>query len=256
LQPELEALLRQYAKPAYVARLTAGEPQGPVLSKFGGQPYFEAGEQWPACGKCQQGQFFICQVDVSQCPSAGLDRYFGLVGFFYCWQCFPWDPAQPGWTVINHAEPSAEKFVAVKSPAAPLPGFLSRLFRQTPSATTPCGMSFQNFFSFPQMDEFELLAGDRAAKLLTGEDIADQYYDQVEKLSGRSDDYSTMVGGYAEWIQGLPELKCNLCGSHLEQLMQIGSEQQAGIMFGDAGAAYLLFCRDHPGEVKLFTQCF
>jgi uncharacterized protein YwqG len=253
---ELEVVLQQYAKPAYSAQLGAGEPQLSSASKFGGQPYFEKGEDWPRCTRCHQPQFFICQVDVRECPATGLSRHFGLVSFFYCWKCCPWKADQPGWSIINHFEPSEDKFVLVQMPPLPKQGTLSKLFQQHPGQTSPCSVSFLQFDCFPDMDELEQLVGTDSKSRLSGEDLADDYYRLVEKLSGRGDNYDTIVGGYAEWIQPVPETKCGQCGGHLRQLMQIGSESQANIMFGDAGAAYLLFCENHSREVKLFTQCF
>ena len=92
--------------------------------------------------------------------------------------------------------------------------------------------------------------------MLSVDDIADEYYELIEELAQRKMNYDTMVGGFAEWIQQPPKLTCAQCGSRLQQLMQIGSESKAGIMFGDAGAAYFMFCENHPQPVQFFIQCF
>ena len=38
-------------------------------------------------------------------------------------------------------------------------------------------------------------------------------------------------------------------------LAQIGSEEAAGLMWGDADCLYLFVCEDRPGNVYLTLQC-
>lgn len=252
---KLEDLARKYAKPAYSAKLTVSDSCTVLESKFGGQPYFEGDSQWTCCTKCNSALFFICQVDIRQCTLASASQHFGLVQFFYCWNCYPWESEQPGWSVVNIPSPEAAKAKPVQMPPQPARGFLSKIFKRNPAQTTQCRIALLPFDSFPQLDDLEQLA-DNEAEFLQSDEIIDEYYGLIEKLSGRSDDYSTMVGGHAEWIQGSPNAKCKTCGQRMELLMQIGSEPEARLMFGDAGAAYIMYCSQHPHDVQLYTQCF
>lgn len=253
---ELKELLQKYAKPAYFASLSGDEPDDVTKSKFGGRPYFENGESWPLCKKCQQPEFFICQLDMRECPATGLADYFQLVSFFYCWKCFPWDPEQPGWTLMHHRQPSIEKALKIEMPPLPKQGMLAKFIEGEPKPTKPCSITFTQFKSYPQMDEIDEFGDEDDRDLLDENDIADEYYELIEELEERKMDYDTIIGGWAEWIQSLPEIRCEKCQNQMDQLMQIGSEAKANIMFGDAGAAYFHFCKSHPELVKFCIQCF
>lgn len=258
-----DAFLRELIAPlerkAYRAELIAGEPDDPLASKFGGKPYFEDNEDWPICSRCQNAMHFICQLDLRQCSAADLPAdHFGLISFFYCWKCYPFETGAPGWMFSYHERPALEKYRALEMPAKnENRNLLAKLISPPAKLTVPCTVKLIEAISIPEYEEFEGLVPETSRLMLDDLDAVDQYYDLLEEIEARgADDCLTQVGGYGAWIQGKPELLCHECGSELQLLVQIGSEKHAGIMFGDGGAIYITYCREHPDVLLMESQCY
>lgn len=258
----LDQLLQKYSRPAYQALLSsepldATSPQLAIASRFGGAPYFEQGESWPVCSKCQKQETFICQLDLRACPAVRLPECYGLLSFFYCFNCFPWDAPQPGWTVRNHQYASPDKAIVLAAPIVSESGFFKKALGQRNESTRCCLINFELFNCYPQLDELDELGDALERKMLAGDDFSDNYYQLVDKLTGKSDNFGTIIGGYSQWIQNFPpDLKCKLCDNWMRQLVQIGSHREANVMFGDAGCIYLSICDKHPLDVSMVLQCF
>lgn len=260
MRARLLELLQPLKVPAYRAVLSLGERDDPCASKFGGSPYMEAPALWPACEKCNQPFSFICQLNLQHCSETQLPAgRSGLVSFFYCWQCCPFETKQQGWRLENYSDARREKHVPVSVPNQPKhskQSWLSKFIAPKVKAAKPCLVSFSQFESVPDLDEFETLIPASVKQEIAGDDVVDLYCELRAEITGISDDYSTQVGGYASWIQSRPELSCNQCGGSLKLLMQVGSEENAGISFGDAGAVYFCYCSEHPDSVRMVLQCF
>ena len=258
----LEQLLQKYSRPAYQALLSAQQTklnaqELVVSSKFGGTPYFEQGESWPVCYQCKKQETFICQLDLRACPAVSLPEHFGLLSFFYCFGCFPWDAPQPGWTVINHRHAQTDKVITMPLPDVEQPGFFKKLLGARGKDSRCYLIEFEQFNCYPQLDELDEIGDDRDRELLANDELSDQYYELVDRLTGKSDNFGTIIGGYTQWIQCFPpDLKCKECGRWMRQLVQIGSHKEAGVMFGDAGCIYLSICDEHPLDVSMMLQCF
>ncbi|MBI5172580.1 MAG: DUF1963 domain-containing protein [Candidatus Melainabacteria bacterium] len=256
----LDQLLQKYARPAYQAVLSPAPTDGSTeefASKFGGAPYFEEGESWPVCTKCGKQETFICQLDLRSCPAVHLPDCFGLLSFFYCFHCFPWDAPQPGWTVRNYRDAQAHRAITLQQAPVKEPGFLKKLFGGHNQMVKCCLVKFELFDCYPQLDELDEIGDDEDKKLLADVELNDTYYERVDELTGKSDNFGTLVGGYSQWIQSFPpDLKCKHCGRWMRQLVQIGSHREADIMFGDAGSIYLSICDEHPQDITMMLQCF
>lgn len=258
----LDQLLQKYSRPAYQALLStepvdATSPQLATTSKFGGIPYFEQGESWPVCAKCQKQEIFICQLDLRACPAVRLPECYGLLSFFYCFNCFPWDAPQPGWTVRNHQYASPEKAIVLAAPVLSEPGFFKKLMGRRTESIRCCLINFELFDCYPQLDELDELGDALERKMLAGDDFGDNYYKLIDQLTGKSDNFGTIIGGYSQWIQSFPpDLKCKICGNWMRQLVQIGSHRDVNVMFGDAGCIYVSICDKHPLDVSMMLQCF
>lgn len=272
---KLDNFLQKIGRPAYqilpienkTDEILAKE-QLLTASKFGGDPYFEAGEQWPICSKCENAESFICQLDLRQAKDAQLPSSFGLLTFFYCFQCFPWDAPQPGWTVQNYPQADIAKAVCIEKPAPKQVGFFKKLFAKnnTSENSKVALVEFKSFICYPQLDELDEIAEGLAPEFKSlqaeieengKEDFCDIYYKTIEQSGQDSDNFGTIIGGYSQWIQCFPpDLKCKHCQSWMRQLVQLGSEKKLDIMFGDAGCIYLSICDEHPQEISMMLQCF
>jgi len=63
------------------------------------------------------------------------------------------------------------------------------------------------------------------------------------------------LGGWPNWVQGAEYPSCTECGSQMELLIQIDSEDNLAYMFGDVGRAHLTQCREHPNVLAFGWAC-
>jgi uncharacterized protein YwqG len=83
----LDAAIKAVGKPATELIVEKARPAShvfpPTESHFGGNPYFEAGEAWPALEDGRPYDF-VCQVNLKDCPECPAVP-FGLLTVFVCW---------------------------------------------------------------------------------------------------------------------------------------------------------------------------
>lgn len=245
----LEALVAPLVRPCSILEAKkAPELDSPAVASYlGGHPYAEAGEDWPSCPTCRQELSFIGQVRIADtlCTPPGGAQLFT---FYYCWTCSPWEPEAeaPGqWLVRFYSDPRSDRLVRIERR------------RTDKKATTPCTVSFKAAKSLPDWDGIDTYCP-QAAKLSheANDDEPWAAYESLkEKLTGGEGGTGT-VGGYPDWIQGNDTPVCPRCMKGMELLAQIGSDDEAGLMWGDAGDVYLFLCREHPAETRLVMQCF
>ncbi len=94
---ELTELLKPLIKKA--TKLIFEEPSTPPInsqlkSHFGGQPYFEEGEEWPTLSS-GDSLCFIFQVFNS--GEMGLPETIKLIQFYYNFKASPWNSDDKGW---------------------------------------------------------------------------------------------------------------------------------------------------------------
>jgi len=219
--------LRPLVLPVTLVEPRAGAP-GIAETKFGGAPYAEAGETWPMCGGCKRGLSFVFQWKAER----------GLCTFYYCFECNPWglaDEPRAAWCLRRHATSDAAVSLPDRSPKKP------RL-KERAVALRP-GLSLPDWEG---IDSF-------APKL----DVDSEEYDPVvESLIGREPDFCTQIGGYPMFVQGGEFPACPACRKQMRLLVQIDSEEEVQLMWGDSGCVYLFECATHPEKVELLLQCF
>lgn len=209
-----------------------------LISHFGGQPYFEKGEQWPKSKKGKNLEF-IFQVFNNR--DLQLSENIELIQFYYDWDEFPWDTENDGWLVKIYKKIEKEKVDFVDNP--------SELEK-----SKYCEISFRSTKSLPDWEGIDLHCNN-ASKLscvLNENEPWDSYDQVVTKLIGEQD-YQSQLGGYPKWVQGesTPQDKE---GNPMKLLFQIDSEDNAGLMWGDVGLIYVFY--DEKSESIEFTlQC-
>ena len=77
-----------------------------LKNHFGGQPYFEEGENWPE-NKSGKSLDFIFQIYNKK--ELELPDEIKLIQFYYDWDEFPWDTENDGWLVKIYKELNPEK---------------------------------------------------------------------------------------------------------------------------------------------------
>ncbi|MCL5990368.1 MAG: YwqG family protein [Candidatus Thermoplasmatota archaeon] len=66
-------------------------------------------------------------------------------------------------------------------------------------------------------------------------------------------DYVTQVRGCPQWMQG-NETPLNSSGKRMKLLLQISSEDDANLMWGDVGLVYIFYDPDSPGTFEYVRQ--
>jgi uncharacterized protein YwqG len=236
----LKPLIRQCTELKLSA--TSSAVKQSLHTKFGGLPYSEKGEEWPICAKCRKELTFICQINTAECKHQTDTP--ALYTFFYCWECFPWgltDETPSQWAVRTYTEPTLEKLAQIECKSDPQ------------YETTPCQVECVLQQMLPDWDGLAWEAVNLCSEINAQQPW--QAYESAITSLACLNEYTSHAGGYPKWIQGEEIPECRRCSSRMQLLAQIDSEDEASIMWGDAGSVYLFQCADHLGEFHLELQC-
>lgn len=96
---DLQNLIKPIIRTA--TRLDIQKPSRPpensqLRSQFGGQSYFEKGENWPTT---KSGKYLDFIFQVFSRPDIEVPASIKLIQFYYNWDEFPWDTENDGWLV-------------------------------------------------------------------------------------------------------------------------------------------------------------
>ena len=237
LEDLVKPLLRTATKFEPHADVTASAAS--IHSKFGGAPYAEAGHGWPVCTGCGDELTFIVQLEEASTCS--------LHVLFYCFECFPWGTTRDErgqWEIRSYNAPTLDRCIAIER------GSTSEM------DVTPCVVSESEVHVLPSWDGIHTAsaAASDQSSALNPEEPWEPYTSVVKRL-GCLDDYATILGGYARFVQGEADPACLICGEAMMFFAQIDSEDQADLMWGDVGLIYLFRCAQHPSEFHLELQC-
>lgn len=220
----------------------------PTATKFGGAPYLQGGESWPVCVGCKQGLTFVFQWNTADFPHIrGGDELFV---FYYCFGCQSWGDLPEGlenaWLLKRYPSPTLAAAHGVRD-TSPKDHLIK-----------PCSARIQPAQSLPDWDGLDTVNAALASGFssLNEDEPWEAYSEAVESLIGEIDPGETQVGGYASWVQGEATPECPECNEPMRLIAQIGSEEKAGLMWGDAGTVYLFGCADCPDTFELRLQCY
>lgn len=252
-----------------------GENKLPLgTSKLGGSPDLPPGVGWPEWkGEPLSfiGQFRM--PDVTEYDAEGVLPRSGMLYFFYSASQETWgfDPADRGSWRVLYADVDSSKLVRTSAPATLLED----------GNFSPCALTYGCEVTLPS-----LYSADMNNLELTEQEI-DAYSeltDQLAVLRGEGKEPIHQMLGHPLEIQGTRQLQCQLvsngiyCGDpsgyedprveSLKQgvtdwrlLLQIDSDDNAGMMWGDAGKIYYwirqqdLQARDFD-NVWMLLQCY
>jgi uncharacterized protein YwqG len=241
LEKELENLVQPLIKKA--TRINVCKPSTPpehsqLVSHFGGQPYFEEGEEWPISMK-GKSMDFIFQLFNEE--GLVLPKEIKLIQFFYDWEEFPWETENDGWRVKIYEELNPAQIKTIEKPT-------------NLDVSHYCEIQFENIVSLPAWEGLDCYSSDASnlSNVLNEDKPWDSYDKVVQKLTGH-DGFQSQLGGYPTWIQGESTPK-NKNGDSMPLLFQIDSEDNAGIMWGDCGIVYVFYDRDSK-QLEFILQC-
>ncbi|SHG04264.1 DUF1963 domain-containing protein [Pedobacter caeni] len=208
-----------------------------LLSHFGGNPYFEKGEEWP---EAKNGKHLDFIFQIYNNGEINLPGNIKLVQFFYDWEAFPWDTNDDGWLVKTYTTLNTAQMVKIEKPTEL-------------EVSSYCEVTFTTVPSLPDWEGLEIYSrhASNLSCILNEDEPWGSYQNAVEKLIGEQD-YRSQIGGYPNWVQGEATPLRGI--EPMKLLFQIDSEEQAGLMWGDVGLIYVFY--DKTTEEAEFTlQC-
>jgi uncharacterized protein YwqG len=223
---ELENSIRQLIKNA--TRIIVKDPsQAPgdshLKSHFGGQPYFEKGEEWPKDrGGYEWNLEFVFQIFNNK--NIELPENIKLIQF-YCEleDDMPLENDSCFWIVKIYENLDLENAVIIEKP-------------KEHNNVKYCEIEYESIKSLP---DWVWQNFDEVADKLMGENSAE--------IGAKRN----QLGGYAQWIQNdeSPDEK------DFQLLFQIDSEKKAGLSWGDCGKIYVFY--DSKNKIfEYILQCY
>lgn len=208
-------------------------------SKFGGQPYAEAGDAWPVCPCCENELSFVNQIfDETEQQ---------LCVFYYCNECTPWgleDEEKGQWQVKLYKDPSNSKITAISRSS------------DDEYALTPCRVEVTTVDVLPDWDGLDSVSEEVSSLCCEiNEDSPWEEYEEAVNRAGCLNDYASLLGGYPRYVQGEAQPMCSVCDAEMSFYAQVDSEDDADLMWGDVGLVYFFRCPTHLNEFHLELQC-
>jgi len=200
-----------------------------LKSHFGGQPYFEKGEEWPVTKDGNRLDFVFQFFNTDK----HLPENIKLIQFYYDYEESPWFTKDDGWLVKVYEQLDIENIIFIENTDPP------RAY---------CEIEYETIKTLPH--EYDLEAVDKNADMLCQIlDEEDPYFKIAEKLNVNHDLHS-QIGGYPDWLQGsaYPD------DTDYIFLFQIDSEGEAGLHWVDCGLVYA-FYNPKTKETIFELQC-
>lgn len=230
LPPEVAGYLRT----AYVPTTVKGAIGS--SSGFGGQPFLPDGTEHPICPQCDRPMSLLAQLAIDELPEEVRPAGTGLLQVFYSAHESdgqPCDDMLEGWAPFSEAH--VLRLVPLDAGGRPStsgePFPPRRVVRWDPA------------WEVPGWEE----RGDLGVKL---EDTIAEAIDAARiPLDGEK------LGGWPAWIQGVEYPTCPVCGSSMRFVLQIDSEHNLPIMFGDVGTGHVTQCPNDPEILAFAWAC-
>ncbi|MCX8037996.1 MAG: DUF1963 domain-containing protein [Candidatus Sumerlaeia bacterium] len=230
------ATIRAYRRPAYLLLLRPAEtPLDRNVTKFGGLPYLLQHERWPVCTGCHQPMTFMFQTHLRDLPGGLRIGRYDFLTFYYCVNCAPRSSLEgKGFHLeLRRTSPHDEL-----QPAH----FAFR--REELSEPRECAVVFRPFDDLPTGEMLVSVLG-------TDEAAHADYMKYLEQVRG-GNLFASKIGGYPCWIDAEPTMRCR-CGLAMKFFAQIGSEEEANLLWGAGGVLYLFHC---PHACEPHALCF
>jgi hypothetical protein len=239
LKPLLKPCTRLILKPDRSAKAQS------MTTKFGGLPYLEHTELWPACRSCGNALVFVAQFNLAQCLHECHDH--SLYVFYYCMECLPRsssDIDNGDWLVRRYQNPCQENLKPLTKAAA-----------NPEHALPPSIVTCERAFSLPDWEDLNKDSVRNACIALDAHEPWEVYAEAKMRL-GCIYDNAHLIGAYPQWIEGTLTRTCPHCGERMEVLIQLDSDDKAKLLWGDMGLIYFFQCRHHPDTFILELQCY
>lgn len=236
----------KHKRTAYAPKLGKGFHR----SRFGGRPEMSPGEPWPSCAECESPMSFLLQLELTALPRRPAGD--GLLQLFYCGKddgCSTWEPFSGTQLVrlvngdLKHRSPAEG---SVEQPLRTIVGWDPVDDYPGTQEMEELGLRFDYDFRSKKVHVTCQEVGFDEANL----DM--EIYTAEAVTSARTGD---KLFGWPHWVQGAEYPACPECGTRMELVFQVDSEQGVEIMFGDVGVGHITQCPNHPGALAFGWAC-
>lgn len=244
---ELEAAIKKLLKDSTVLEAkkptdTAEGTQG--KSQFGGMPYFEKGEKWPQSKKGKNLEFVF---QVFNDAGVVLPKNIKLVQFFCDYDAMAWQIDKDDWLLKVYETLDTDNALVLQKPDE-CNHFKYCEIELKQAKLLPDWYDLEE--SYPEIAALSDAMARNENRKVTDRVYEWDAYDEIKaKLTSR-EGYGSHLGGYPSWIQENENPQNKDC----RFLFQIGSEDKADIVWGDAGDIYV-FYDPITKEAELVFQC-
>lgn len=231
LQARIARFLEETSQPSVRIKPAKGKTN-PTDSKFAGKPYQPTGFQWPY-DRTGQPMKLLAQLNLAQMPKLEMLPKEGLLQFFLAQDIGPVEGTngklEPADAKVLYHTPPFDDWGTANVPA--LPGDESFPISDEMRLNFTASAEPMNQSDFRFHETFKRIVGLEFDEI--PEDVAEQY---EEALSGGDH----KVGGYAFFTQDDPRDAADGPAGHTIVLLQIDSDMDAGIQWGDNGVGAFL----------------
>lgn len=264
---EVQEVLVSKAKPAIalVSSTKSASDRALAQSKIGGRPDVPANFVWPT--KEAKPLSFIAQINLGHLPfieSSNLPNS-GLLSFFYNNEVWGFDPKDKGGFQVFYFENELSELKECQPPAAAIE---KKFFGMISKA-----ISVEEYDCCALEPELILTLPNELKNIDLSEEDTEKYCELLETIGGHH-----RLLGYPEPIQGEMEIECELvtnghyCGNssgyndpraselekrahHWQLLLQVDSDDNANMMWGDAGRLYF-WIKNEDLAARRFNNCW
>jgi len=210
-----------------------------LFSHFGGDPYFEKGEQWPGM-EIGSPATFICQVFNEK--NNNLPDDIELIQFFYDYDYGPSRSSQNGWYIKIYTNLLIHDLEYMSPPKG---------IRKTKF----CPIVFKSVKSLPSWEELKFRSplAFKLSCVLDEETPWRNYHIAARKVLPETG-YRSQIGGYPQWLQSA-QIPIREDSEEFQFIMQIDSEDDAGLMWRDMGLVYLFWDEESEDTRFILQSC-
>jgi uncharacterized protein YwqG len=241
---DLENLVKPFIKDATkitVKKSSETLKDSQLKSHFGGQPYFEKGEEWPiARDGFRDGAKLEFVFQVFNDDNIILPENIKLIQFYYDLNGeLSFETDDGGWLVKIYENLDKENIISIEKP-------------HDHKSVNYCEIEYETIKMLPDWEGISEYCHN-AVKLscvLDENEPWRNYQEIAEELVGEQE-ICSQLGGYPHWIQGCE----NPNKDDFVLLFQLDSEDNAGLMWGDCGVLYI-FYNNRNNKIEYVLQCY
>jgi uncharacterized protein YwqG len=227
-----------FIRPAWFPVTTASDNDA-TGSKFSGKPVLKKGESWPLCANCNKPMQLFVQLNLSQLPKEADVQGEGYLQMFYCTSYEP------------HCEVECEAFFPFATST------LLRIVNEDEATADHQVPDIKDYFPAMSIERWEEVRDypgyeEREEEGLELSDEEQELSEQRELAPQPGD----KLNGWPLWVQSIEYPSCPECGSVMQLVLQVDSENNVPYMWGDSGVGHITQCSSHPHRLAFGWACY